>query len=64
MSKTHRGYLLVDANVLIDYLASDLSVLTLASRSLGDVHVLSTVLDGEIKEPKARCIVDRRWPVS
>jgi len=40
-----RGYLLVDANVLIDYLASDLSVLTLASRNLGDVYVLTTVLD-------------------
>lgn len=40
-----QGYLLVDANVLIDYLAADLSVLALASRHLGDVHVLSTVLD-------------------
>lgn len=40
-----RAYLLVDANVLIDYVASDLSVLTLASRCLGEVHVLITVLD-------------------
>jgi len=40
-----QGYLLVDANVLIDYLAADLSVLALASRHLGEVHVLSTVLD-------------------
>lgn len=40
-----RGYLLVDANVLIDSLAADLSVLARASQSLGDVHILSTVLD-------------------
>ena len=37
--------LLVDANVLIDYVKSELSVLGLAARHLGEVYVLSTVLD-------------------
>lgn len=37
--------LLVDANVLIDYVKSELSILGIAARHLGDVYVLSTVLD-------------------
>ena len=39
------AYLLIDANVLIDYNDSDISILTLASHHLGQIHVLSTVLD-------------------
>jgi rRNA-processing protein FCF1 len=38
-------FLLVDANVLIDFVKSDLSVLGIASRHIGEVYVLSTVLD-------------------
>jgi len=37
--------LLVDANVLIDYVKSELSILGLAASQLGEIHVLSTVLD-------------------
>lgn len=37
--------LIVDANVLIDYAKSDLSVLTLAARHIGSVYVPSVVLD-------------------
>lgn len=37
--------LLMDANVLIDYQQSDISVLELVSRHVGPVHVLATVLD-------------------
>jgi rRNA-processing protein FCF1 len=37
--------LLVDANVFIDYVKSELSILGVAARHLGEVYVLSTVLD-------------------
>jgi len=37
--------LLVDANVLIDCQKSDISVLGLVSRQVGEVHVLTTILD-------------------
>ena len=37
--------LIVDANVLIDYAKSDLSVLALVARHIGPVHVPSVVLD-------------------
>jgi rRNA-processing protein FCF1 len=39
-----RGFLLVDANVLIDYQAADLAILSLVSRHVGPVHIVSTVL--------------------
>jgi hypothetical protein len=38
------GFLLVDANVLVDYQAADLAILSLVSRHVGTVHVVSTVL--------------------
>ena len=37
--------LIIDANVLIDYANTDLSVLKLASMHLGSIHVPSVVLD-------------------
>jgi hypothetical protein len=40
-----QGHLLIDANVVIDYQVADLSVLSLAARHLGEIHVLSTVLE-------------------
>lgn len=39
-----RGFLLLDANVLVDYQSSDLSVLTLVSQHIGNVHIATTVL--------------------
>jgi predicted nucleic acid-binding protein len=39
-----RGFLLVDANVLVDYQEADLGILALVSRRLGTVHIVSTVL--------------------
>lgn len=50
-----KAYLLVDANVLIDYVASDPSILTLASHHLGQVYVLSTVLDEVDGFDEAEC---------
>ena len=38
------GFLLVDANVLIDYQAADLAILTRVSRHIGKVHIVSSVL--------------------
>lgn len=38
------GFLLVDANVLVDYQAADLALLSLVSRHIGTVHIVSTVL--------------------
>ena len=38
------GFLLVDANVLVDYQAADLAILSLVSRHVGTVHIVSTVL--------------------
>lgn len=40
---TH-GLLLVDANVPVDYQTADLTILSLVSRNLGTVHIVSTVL--------------------
>ena len=40
-----RQALLMDANVLIDYQKSDISVLGLVSRHVGEVHVLTTILE-------------------
>lgn len=37
--------LIVDANVLIDYSNSDLSMLTLVSQHVGSIHVPSVILD-------------------
>jgi hypothetical protein len=39
-----RGFLLVDANVLVDYQSADLTILSLVSRHVGPVHIVSTVL--------------------
>jgi rRNA-processing protein FCF1 len=39
-----RGILIVDANVLVDYQATGLDLLSLVSRHLGTVHIVSTVL--------------------
>jgi rRNA-processing protein FCF1 len=38
------GFLLVDANVLVDYQAADLAILSLVSRHVGTVHIVSTML--------------------
>jgi hypothetical protein len=38
------GFLLVDANVLVDYQAAGLAILSLVSRHIGMVHIVSTVL--------------------
>lgn len=39
-----RRFLLLDANVLVDYLATDLEVLALVHAHVGPVHIVSTVL--------------------
>jgi predicted nucleic acid-binding protein len=39
-----RGLLLVDANVLVDYLAAGVELLGLVARAVGPIHVVSTVL--------------------
>jgi len=46
--------LLMDANVLIDYQNSDLSVLSLVNRHVGEVHVLTTI----VKEVEGLDVVD------
>ena len=40
-----RQALLVDANVLVDYQKSDISILSLVNQHIGEVHVLATILD-------------------
>ena len=45
--------LIVDANVLIDYSKSDLSILTLVTKHIGPVYVPSVVLD-EVDELSAQ----------
>ena len=40
-----QGFLLVDANVLIDYHQSDISILSLVSRHIGPVYIVSSVLE-------------------
>ena len=37
--------LLMDANVLIDYQKSDFSVLGLVSKHVGEVHVLTNIIE-------------------
>ncbi len=44
MAKKPKG-LLMDANVLIDYQKSDFSVLGLVDKHVGEVHILTTILD-------------------
>lgn len=44
MSEGLGGFLLVDANVLVDYQAVDLGVLSLVGRHMGPVHIVTTVL--------------------
>lgn len=39
-----RGFLLVDANVLVDYQAADVSILQIVSQHIGAVYISSTVL--------------------
>ena len=39
-----RGLLVIDANVLVDYQAADLSILALVHRHVGTVHILTTML--------------------
>lgn len=38
------GYLIVDANVLIDYLSVDIEILSMISRHIGQIHIISIVL--------------------
>lgn len=38
------GFLVVDANVLVDYQAADLEILALVNRYVGSVHILTTIL--------------------
>ncbi len=38
------GFLLVDANVLVDYQSADLEILSLVSQHIGPVYIVSTVL--------------------
>ena len=42
---TRAKILLMDANILIDYQKSDFSILGTVARHLGEVYVLSTILD-------------------
>ena len=39
-----RGFLVIDANVLVDYQAADLAILALVNRHVGTVHILTTML--------------------
>ncbi len=49
------GFLLIDANVLVDYLATDVTVLTLVSKHIGQVNIVSTVLDEVTDLDEALC---------
>ena len=40
----HRGFLVIDANVLVDYQAADLAILALVNHHVGTVHILTTML--------------------
>ncbi len=40
-----RGFLVIDANVLVDYQAADLAILELVNRHVGTVHILTTMLE-------------------
>ena len=48
-------YLLVDANVLIDYVASERAVLASAARHVGSVYVSTTILDEVASLDAAEC---------
>ena len=48
-------FLVVDANVLIDFVEADPSVLTLVSKHLGQIHVLRAVLDEVEQLDQAEC---------
>jgi len=48
MAVPHQGFLILDANVLIDYCAADRTILTLISRHVGQVHVPVELLE-EVK---------------
>jgi predicted nucleic acid-binding protein len=48
-------YLLVDANVLIDYVKSERTVLTSAARHVGTVYVLTAVIDEVTQLDAAEC---------
>lgn len=48
MTRGRRALLLMDANVLIDYLDSDRRIFRLATEHVGQVHAPSTLLDDEI----------------
>ena len=41
---SQRGFLVIDANVLVDYQAADLAILALVNRHVGVVHILTTML--------------------
>lgn len=45
MTTPRRAFLLLDANVLIDYLKSDLSILVLADRHVGGIRIPITVIE-------------------
>jgi len=47
--------LVIDANVLIDYVQIDSSILALASRYLGNIHVPSVILDEVDQLDDAEC---------
>lgn len=47
--------LVVDANVLIDYVKIDSSILSLAAQHLGDIHVPSVILDEVCQLNEADC---------
>lgn len=50
-----RHLLVVDANVLIDYLSADLSILGLADRYFGKIHVPRAILDEVHQLSEADC---------
>lgn len=50
-----RRSFIIDANVLIDFARSDLSILGAAAQHLGDIYILSTVLDEVSGLDENRC---------
>jgi predicted nucleic acid-binding protein len=50
-----RRLLVVDANVLIDYLSADLNILDLAARHLGTIHIPRAILDEVRQLSEADC---------
>jgi len=47
--KSERAFLLMDANVLIDFCKSDASVIALVSSEIGTVHIPRPVLEEEVE---------------